>query len=59
MSRSKFNRPPGSVKRDKPVTIVLSADEWQSLADYGNHYGLKPTSAARRLINEGLSFHVQ
>ena len=57
MSRSKFNRPPGNVKRDKCVTIVLSTDEWQKLANYGTSYGLAPTAAARRLINEGLSFH--
>ena len=59
MSRSKFNRPPGNVKREKCVTIVLSTDEWQKLADYGNRFDIKPTTAARRLINEGLSFHQQ
>ena len=44
-------------KRKKPVTVVLSEDEWQALASYGRNYGLAPTAAARRLINEGISFH--
>ena len=44
-------------KRKKPVTIVMSQEEWQNLADYGRRYGLPPTAAARRLINEGLLFH--
>ena len=43
--------------RKKPVTIVLTADEWQQLAKYGTRYGLTPTAGARRLINEGLAFH--
>ena len=44
-------------KRKKPVTIVMTQDEWQNLAKYGTRYGLTPTAAARRLINEGLLFH--
>lgn len=43
--------------RKKPVTIVLTADEWQRLAKYATRYGLAPTAGARRLINEGLAFH--
>ena len=44
-------------RRKKPVTIVLSQEEWQNLADFGKRYGLLPTAAARRLIIEGLLFH--
>ena len=48
-----FNRRPA---RKKCVTIALSEDEWQSLADYGNKFQLKPTEAARRLIKTGILF---
>ena len=44
-------------KRKKCVTIVLSEEEWQRLAQYGKHYDLTPTAAGRRLIIEGLNFH--
>ena len=44
-------------KRRKPVTIVLSEDEWKQLAKYGNYFDLSPTAAGRRLIMEGLNFH--
>ena len=44
-------------KRRRCVTVVLSDDEWQNLATYGKNYDLAPTTAARRLINEGLLFH--
>jgi phage terminase small subunit len=44
-------------KRKKNVCVALSEDEWQKLVTYGTHYGLSPTAASRRLINEGLLFH--
>jgi len=44
-------------RRKKQLTLVMTQDEWQNLAEYGTRYGLTPTAAARRLINEGLLFH--
>ena len=54
MGQNKANR---GNPRKKPVTIVLTADEWQQLAKYSTRYNLAPTAGARRLINEGLAFH--
>jgi hypothetical protein len=43
-------------KRKKCVTIVLSEEEWQNMADYGKRYGLAPTAAGRRLLNQALIY---
>ena len=43
-------------KRKKCVTIVLSEEEWQAMANYGKPFGLSPTAAGRRLLTQALIY---